>query len=101
MDTNAIIGAVILGLVSICGFLLSWRKTIKDDLKPLQDLNANMIELNANFKNMLENDKIRDERITKHGREIEEVKDQQQKNEKILDRHELRISSLENRREAR
>lgn len=95
MDTNAIIGVVIMAVITVGGFVITWRKSIKDDQKPLQDLNVNIIELNANFKNMLENDRIRDERITKHGREIEEIKDQQQKNEKVLDRHEIRINNLE------
>ena len=62
---------------------------------PVIRLNTNITRLNSNFEHMMENDKIRDTRIEKHGREIDGIKEQQKRNEKLLDRHELRLSFLE------
>lgn len=66
--------------------------------KPLINVNSNITKLNANFDNMMRNDEIRDARIKKHGEEIDAIKTQQKVNEKLLDRHELRISRLEEER---
>mgnify|MGYP006986455446 FL=1 len=43
----------------------------------------------------MENDRNRDRRIDKHGQEIDEIIEKQRLNEKILDRHELRIDAIE------
>ncbi len=55
---------------------------------PIIKLNINITKLNSNFENMMNNDKIRDQRINTHGKEIDNLG-------KIVDRHELRIQNLE------
>lgn len=64
-------------------------------ITPIIKLNATIVKLNANFEHMMEGDKNRDKRIEKHGEEIDEIVKKQQLNEKVLDRHELRIGAIE------
>ena len=49
------------------------KKSIEEEKKPIQELNNSIIRLNINFENMLANDKIRDERIGNHGKEIDKL----------------------------
>lgn len=95
MDYYQIVGLVAIALIAITGFFISIKKSLNDDRKPIEDLNESIVRLNTNFENMLANDKIRDDRITKHGEEIDEIIEKQRDNEKQLDRHELRIGNLE------
>lgn len=95
MEYYQIVGLVVIALIAIIGFFISIKKSLNDERKPIEDLNQNIVRLNANFENMLENDKIRDKRINKHGEEIDEIIEKQRENEKQLVRHELRIGSLE------
>lgn len=55
---------------------------------PIIQLNVNITKLNTNFENMMERDKERDNRISTHGKEIENI-------EKIVNIHEWRIKDLE------
>lgn len=55
---------------------------------PIIQLNVNITKLNTNFENMMERDKERDNRITAHGKEIENI-------EKIVNIHEWRLKDLE------
>lgn len=106
MDYYLILGMVAAALIAISGFVWSIKKSTKEELETFQSLNLNIAKLNQNFEYMKEADQNRDKRIDKHGKEIDElkeqhrkeldaVKDQQKINEKILDRHELRIGNLE------
>lgn len=95
MSYEEILGLMFVAFIAIFGFFLSIKKSVKDEKKPLEDLNINIVRLNTNFENMLEQDKIRDNRISKHGQEIEEVIEKQRINEKTLSNHELRISYVE------
>lgn len=97
MDYYQIVGFVVIALIAIVGFFISIKKSLNDERKPIEDLNASIVRLNINFENMLENDKIRDGRITKHGAEIDHILEQQRENEKTLVTHDLRIGSLEKR----
>lgn len=81
-DTN------IIGLIAFVTSLIAV-------VTPILKLNSNITKLNINFENMLANDKVRDERITKHGNEIDEIKERQRSNEKILEIHNFRIGTLE------
>lgn len=83
MDDSTIIG--------IIGFITSIIAVVT----PILKLNSNITKLNINFENMLANDKVRDERITKHGEEIDEMRERQRNNEKILEIHNFRIGTLE------
>lgn len=95
MDYYQIFGLVVVALIAIIGFFISIKKSLNDEKKPIEDLNSNIIRLNANFENMLESDKVRDSRISKHGQEIDEIIEKQRENEKQLVKHEYRIGSLE------
>lgn len=97
MDYYQIVGFVVIALIAIVGFFISIKKSLNDERKPIEDLNASIVRLNINFEHMLENDKIRDGRITKHGEEIDHILEQQRENEKTLVKHDLRIGSLEKR----
>ena len=95
MDYYAIVGMVLVALIAMVGFFISIKKTIADERKPIDDLNLNIVRLNANFENMLKSDEVRDVRITKHGEEIDKILETQRQNEKTLSNHELRIKTLE------
>lgn len=95
MDYYAIIGMVVLALIAIFGFLISIRKSMNDDRKPIEDLNISVTRLNGNFENMLQRDSIRDKRLDKHEDEIDIIRETQRQNEKTLAKHELRIEALE------
>ena len=97
MEYYAVLGLMFAALVTIIGFFISIKKTINEEREPIEELNINIVRLNANFDNMEKNDEIRDIRITKHGEEIDKVIEIQRQNEKILNNHELRIKNLENR----
>lgn len=88
MDYYAVVGMVAIALIAMVGFFISIKKSISDERKPMEDLNINITKLNTNFENMLEQDKIRDKRIEKHGVEIDEI-------EKTVNNHEARIKVLE------
>ena len=95
MDAYTVTGAVVVVLISLVGFYFSVKKNIASELKPMEDLNINIVKLNANFEHMLESDDVRDKRINKHGEEIDEIREQQMRNEKVLDRHEMRLDNIE------
>ena len=106
MDYYTIIGMVASALIAVVSFYATQKKAMKDDMrkeaeaheksaKELQALNENIIKLNVNFENMLQNDQVRDKRIEKHGKEIDDIIDRQRDNEHILANHEGRIKSLE------
>ena len=97
MDYYAVLGLMFAALVAIVGFFISIKKTIDDERKPIEDLNENIVRLNANFDNMMRSDEIRDVRITKHGDQIDKIIETQRQNEKTLSNHELRIKNLEDR----
>ena len=97
MEYYAVLGLMFAALVTIIGFFISIKKTINEEREPIEELNINIVRLNANFDNMEKNDEIRDIRITKHGEEIDKIIEIQRQNEKILNNHELRIKNLENR----
>ena len=110
MDYYAVIGMVASALIAVASFYLTQKRAMKDDMRKeteahdrsareLQALNENIIKLNVNFENMLQSDQIRDKRIEKHGKEIDDIIDRQRNNEHILANHEGRIKSLEITRE--
>lgn len=95
MDYYQVVGLVAVALIAIIGFFISIKKSLSDDRKPIEELNESIVRLNANFENMMENDRARDARISKHGDEIDNLVEKQRENEKTLIRHDLRIGNLE------
>lgn len=106
MDYYTILGMVAAALIAVVAFYTTQKRSIKDDVrkeaeayeksaKEMQNLNENIIKLNVNFENMMKNDEIRDTRIKNHGQEIDILKEKQSKAEKIIDLHELRLETIE------
>lgn len=99
MDYYAIVGMVALAFVALFGFLVSIKTSIKksidEERKPIEDLNMNVVRLNMNFDYMRERDEIRDQRINKHGVEIDTMREKQRANEKALAQLEMRVGTLE------
>lgn len=88
MEYYAVFGMVGVGLIAIIGFLISIKNNIKEENKPIEELNVTITRLNTNFENMLANDKVRDKRLETHGKEIDDLKED-------VNNHETRISILE------
>lgn len=95
MEYYEIVGLVLVALIAIASFLYSIKKNTKEDMLPLEELNINITKLNSNFEYMLKIDEVRDKRINKHGKEIDEIVERQRDNEKKLDNHEYRLTTLE------
>ena len=95
MEYYLIFGIVAVSLIAIFAAISSVKKDVIKDREPLNELNITITELNTHFKHMLENDEVRDKRITKHGEEIDAMKERQRTNEKRLENHEYRIDRLE------
>lgn len=95
MNYYEVVGLMTVALIAIISFFISIRKTIRDDRKPLEELNTNIVKLNANFQNMLDKLAVQEKRLNKHGSEIDAIVENQRANEKKLDRHELRIERIE------
>lgn len=73
MNYEEILGFMAVGFIALIGFMISIKKYMTDERKPLDQLNENIIRLNENIKNMAKADEIRDKRIGEHGKEIEEL----------------------------
>ena len=99
MDYYLIFGMVVVALVAIVGFLMSIKKSIMDERKPMEDLNVSITRLNVNFENMISQDKVRDRRIENHGREIDELVEAQHENDLKFADHDSRLKILEHKRE--
>ena len=91
MDETQMIGAVVVGIGALVSILA-----------PLFRINSSITRMQSSVDHMLENDKRRDERINNHGREIDMVVRQVDKNgvtiqnmQVQLDKHETRIGELE------
>lgn len=102
MSYEEVFGFTFIAFIAICGFFLNVKKSLKEEKKPLDDLNNNIIRLNTNFENMLESDKIRDQRITKHGLELEKVSEDVHETKikldnvaRIADKHDLILKELD------
>lgn len=91
MDEANMIGVVVIG----AGALISI-------LAPLFRINSSITRMQSSVDHMLENDKRRDERINNHGREIDAVVRQVDRNgvtiknmQTQLEKHDVRINELE------
>lgn len=80
------VGVIISAVVVIGSFVALVMKIVK----PINELNISIVKLTAAIKGLLENDKIQDTRINKHGCEIDSL------NMKMVN-HEQRIQDLEKR----
>lgn len=77
MDNATLVGTVIIAI-----------GTLASILTPILKISSNITHMKASIDHMVENDKIRDERLRNHGRELDEIVKQ-------VERHEIRITNLE------
>lgn len=68
---------------------------IEDNRRLMDELNTNVVKLNAHFENMRKKYEVRDRRIDKHGSEINSIIEKQDENEKELAQVKFRVSALE------
>lgn len=97
MSYYEIVGLMVIALIALFSFFSSVKKMLKEDRKPIEELNKTIIELNVNFKNMIEQNKIRDDRITRHGLQIHNLEDAVKDNSTRLDIHDTRLMHIEER----
>lgn len=76
--------------VMMIGYIVVGVGTLISVLTPLFKINANITKMRDSIDHMLENDRIRDERIKTHGKELDAVV-------RKVDQHEVRITNLERR----
>ena len=57
-------------------------------ITPIVKLNSSIVKLNTTLDHIIKEDKTRDERISNHGKEIDNLN-------RTVDRHEVRINTLE------
>lgn len=95
MDEAKLLGTLLIGIGSLMTILI-----------PIIRISSNITNIKASVDHMLENDKRRDERINNHGKEIDMVVRQVDKNgvtisnmQTQLERHEQRINALEKARD--
>lgn len=88
MNANEFMGYFIGGVVTLIG-------VVSAIVTPMLKLNASIVALNTTMQEVRKNDKVRDERIAKHGEEIDELKFKVNDNAHELANHETRIRSLE------
>lgn len=82
--------AVVIGVGALIGVMA-----------PVIKLNTSITRLTALLERVSADNERQDKRIETHGKQIDNIIKQQQTNEKLLDRHELRISRLEEKEEER
>lgn len=76
--------------VMMIGYIVVGVGTLISVLTPLFKINSNITKMRDSIDHMLENDRIRDERIGTHGKELDAVV-------RKVDQHEVRITNLERR----
>lgn len=84
MDESTLIGTLVIGIGSLISILV-----------PILKVSAKITHMQSSMNYMLENDKRRDERINNHGRELDMVVRQVDKNGVTIANHETRITKLE------
>lgn len=83
---NETVGIIIAAIVVIAGFV----SVIVKVMNPINDLNLNIVKLTAAIDRLIDNDKKQDERISNHGKEIDELKTG-------FAEHDVRLRTLENK----
>ena len=101
MDYYTILGMCCASIIALLTFGVaqkrSYKEDVKKDVREIQRLNENIIKLNSNFEHMLENLKVHDVRIGKHGEEIDILKDRVTEVEHKQVYYETKLISFENK----
>ena len=88
MNEQEFIGWLVIGGGAVIALIVTVTK-------PLLNVHRQLVELNANQKQIIEQNKIRDDRITLHGKEIETNQRDLIEVKHELANHETRLQSLE------
>lgn len=84
MTGNEFTGMLLSAVAVLAGFVsIVWKC-----IKPINDLNLNIVKLTSAIEKLTDNDERQDERLRKHGEQIDELN-------KINENHEQRIIALE------
>lgn len=88
IDYYTVSGMVLACLIAIVGVYVTVKNNAEREKKPINDLNINIVRLTVAIESMKENDQIRDQRINKHGEEIDNLN-------KVVNLHELRLNKID------
>lgn len=75
MEYYAILGMLVVGLTVIISVLASFSKFTNSFTQPIHELKIAIENLNSSVASMKELIKVQEDRITKHGNELDDVKD--------------------------
>lgn len=92
MDNNTFMGYLVVSIITLVGFYIALRKEIiaseRKRSEPLQELNNNIAELNGTIKMLNSDTRSLKDRVSEHGKQIDNLRMQNE-------RHEIRIENIE------
>lgn len=98
LEYYTIAGMVLICLIAVYGVYINIKKNTENEeirrnesIRATHELNINIVKLTAAIDNMQANDAIRDKRLEKHGKELDDL------DGRVCD-HEVRIKTLEETR---
>ena len=99
MEVNAylVVGMMVPTLVSIVGVYFTVTENTKKSVEPLHKLELSITRLTTIVENNLKDGERRETAISKHGEEIDDIKDDINEAKHELSNHETRIKNIENR----
>lgn len=99
MEVNAylVVGMMVPTLVSIVGVYFTVTENTKKSVEPLHKLELSITRLTTIVENNLKDGERRETTISKHGEEIDDIKDDLNEAKHELSNHETRIKNIENR----
>lgn len=99
MEVNAylVVGMMVPTLVSIVGVYFTVTENTKKSVEPLHKLELSITRLTTIVENNLKDGERRENTISKHGEEIDDIKDDLNEAKHELSNHETRIKNIENR----
>lgn len=88
VDYYTILGMVLACFIAIIGIYFSIKSNAQKEKEPINELNLNIVKLTAVIENMEKNDLVRDKRLDKHGKEIDDLN-------KVVNLHEIRLNAID------
>lgn len=97
VNTYLVVGMMVPTLVSIVGVYFTVTENTKKSVEPLHKLELSITRLTTIVENNLKDGERRENTISKHGEEIDDIKDDLNEAKHELSNHETRIKNIENR----
>ena len=95
MNSNEFLGMLIVGLGTLGGLIaVAWRC-----FKPINDLNVNIVKLNATIESLIQSIHTHEKRLNAHSSKIDEINKKLWEHAGTLDSHDERIKRLEHEKE--